>query len=310
MPKKGLGIRMIKIENLSVAFDDVEVVKKVNFEIADGEILGVVGESGSGKSVTALTMMGLVSPTAKITSGKVLFNDTVLLEAGKPKNKKLYREYQGDKMSMVFQEPMTSLNPTQKVGKQVEEMLTLHVREYESDVRKEKVLEALNSVGLHEVDKVYDSYPHQLSGGMRQRVMIAMAIILHPDLVVCDEPTTALDVSVQTQIIALLKEINQKEKNSMLFITHDLNLARRLCNRVIVMKDGEIVEALKSVQAGEATDVEVEDYTDILTFTFADGSEIQLIFEEQNWVFAEQERYRVEGLSYLRSLLDALIEGK
>ena len=234
---------MIKIENLSVAFDDVEVVKKVNFEIADGEILGVVGESGSGKSVTALTMMGLVSPTAKITSGKVLFNDTVLLEAGKPKNKKLYREYQGDKMSMVFQEPMTSLNPTQKVGKQVEEMLTLHVREYESDVRKEKVLEALNSVGLHEVDKVYDSYPHQLSGGMRQRVMIAMAIILHPDLVVCDEPTTALDVSVQTQIIALLKEINQKEKNSMLFITHDLNLARRLCNRVIVMKDGEIVES-------------------------------------------------------------------
>ena len=234
---------MIKIENLSVAFDDVEVVKKVNFEIADGEILGVVGESGSGKSVTALTMMGLVSPTAKITSGKVLFNDTVLLEAGKPKNKKLYREYQGDKMSMVFQEPMTSLNPTQKVGKQVEEMLTLHVREYEKDVRKEKVLEALNSVGLHEVDKVYDSYPHQLSGGMRQRVMIAMAIILHPDLVVCDEPTTALDVSVQSQIIALLKEINQKEKNSMLFITHDLNLARRLCNRVIVMKDGEIVES-------------------------------------------------------------------
>lgn len=233
---------MIKIENLSVAFDGVEVVKKVNMEIADGEIVGVVGESGSGKSVTALTMMGLVSDDAKITSGVVKYDDTVLLEAGKPRDKKLYQSFQGDQMSMVFQEPMTSLNPTMKVGKQIAEMLILHKKELTKEERKEMVLKSLESVGLHNIEQVYDSYPHQLSGGMRQRVMIAMATILHPGLLVADEPTTALDVSVQKQIITLLKKINDEQKNAMLFITHDLNLAKKLCDRIVVMKDGEIVE--------------------------------------------------------------------
>lgn len=232
---------MIKIENLSVAFEGPEVVKNVTLEINDGEILGIVGESGSGKSVTALTMMGLVSDTARVTSGRILFNDVVLREAGKPLDKNLYREYQGDEMSMIFQEPMTSLNPTQKVGRQVEEMLKLHTS-LTKEERKARVLETLEAVGLHNVETVYDSYPHQLSGGMRQRVMIAIAIILHPDLVVADEPTTALDVTVQNQIVALLREINEKERNAMMFITHDLNLARRICHRIAVMKDGRVVE--------------------------------------------------------------------
>ena len=232
---------MIRIENLSVAFDGTEVVKNVNLELKDGEILGVVGESGSGKSVTALTLMGLVADTAEMTSGRIVFDDVVLREAGKPVDRALYRKYQGAEMSMVFQEPMTSLNPTQRVGRQVEEILRLHTDFTREEIRT-RVLETFTAVGLKSAETVYASYPHQLSGGMRQRVMIAMAVILHPDLVVCDEPTTALDVTIQNQIIELLRVINEKEQNSMLFITHDLNLARRICHRVAVMKDGRVVE--------------------------------------------------------------------
>lgn len=275
---------MITIEDLSVNFGRTEAVRHVSLEIPDGEILGVVGESGSGKSVTALTLMGLVSEEATVTSGRIRYDDVVLQEAGKPRDKALYRRYQGDQMSMVFQEPMTSLNPTQRVGRQVEEMLRLHgmpaysqedaggrmptaevaqgkaqsvsyhVDGAESKMRfyyssqqrqemKARVLETFEAVGLREPERVYGCYPHQLSGGMRQRVMIAMAIILHPRLIVADEPTTALDVTVQNQIIDLLREINTKQHNAMLFITHDLNLARRICHRIAVMKDGRVVES-------------------------------------------------------------------
>lgn len=232
---------MIRIEKLSVTFGETEAVKELDLEIADGEILGIVGESGSGKSVTALTIMGLLSREATIPSGKIYMGEELLLKAGKPQDKEGLRGYQGSRMSMVFQEPMTSLNPTQKVGGQVEEVLVLHTQ-MEAKERYERVLEAFESVGLRDVEKVYDSYPHQLSGGMRQRVMIAMAIILHPNLLIADEPTTALDVRVQNQIVEVLRDINRKQKTSMLFITHDLNLARRLCHRIAVMKDGYLVE--------------------------------------------------------------------
>lgn len=262
---------MITIEDLSVNFGRTEAVRHVSLEIPDGEILGVVGESGSGKSVTALTLMGLVSEEATVTSGRILYDDVVLQEAGKPRDKALYRRYQGAQMSMVFQEPMTSLNPTQRVGRQVEEMLRLHslpaagaahgtaqgrddfqapiegrLRLYysqqERQAMKQLVLETFAAVGLRDPERVYGCYPHQLSGGMRQRVMIAMAIILHPRLIVADEPTTALDVTVQNQIMDLLREINEKQRSAMLFITHDLNLARRICHRIAVMKDGRVVE--------------------------------------------------------------------
>ncbi len=262
---------MITIEDLSVNFGRTEAVRHVSLEIPDGEILGVVGESGSGKSVTALTLMGLVSAEATVTSGRILYDDVVLQEAGKPRDKALYRRYQGAQMSMVFQEPMTSLNPTQRVGRQVEEMLRLHslpaagaahgtaqgrvdfqapiegrLRLYysqqERQAMKQLVLETFAAVGLRDPERVYGCYPHQLSGGMRQRVMIAMAIILHPRLIVADEPTTALDVTVQNQIMDLLREINEKQRSAMLFITHDLNLARRICHRIAVMKDGRVVE--------------------------------------------------------------------
>ena len=170
-----------------------------------------------------------------------MFGDTVLAEAGKPRDKALYRKFQGEKMSMVFQEPMTSLNPTKKVGAQVEEMLLLHTQ-LSKEERYQKVCESFTAVGLKEPEKVFVSYPHQLSGGMRQRAMIAMATILQPKLIVADEPTTALDVTIQNQIIELLREINRKEKNAMIFITHDLNLAKRLCHRIAVMQNGRVVE--------------------------------------------------------------------
>lgn len=232
---------MIKIENLSVAFDELLAVNKLNLDIQDGEILGIVGESGSGKSVTALSVMGLLSSEAEIKGGSIRMGEEWLLEEGVPQNKEKLRKFQGSRMSMVFQEPMTSLNPTKKVGGQVDEVLVLHTR-MESAERYKKVLEAFKSVGLKNVEKVYDSYPHQLSGGMRQRVMIAMAIILKPQLLIADEPTTALDVRVQSQIIEVLHQINKEQKTTMLFITHDLNLARRLCDRIAVMKDGLLVE--------------------------------------------------------------------
>lgn len=230
--------QLVSVEHLSVSFGKVQAVRDVTFQIRRGEILGVVGESGSGKSVTALTLMGLLrQDRAKVEQGRIFFDGKELTGAGR-----LIREYQGNRMSMIFQEPMTSLNPTQRVGVQVEEMLKLHTG-MEKKERYRRVCESFVEVGLKNPEKIYGSYPHQLSGGMRQRVMIAMAVILHPELLIADEPTTALDVTIQNQIIALLRDINRKEQNAMLFITHDLNLARRICNRLVVMKDGRIVES-------------------------------------------------------------------
>ena len=211
------------------------------------KVICIAGESGSGKSITSLTLMGLLSKQAQVTSGKIIVDGEVLREADRPFDERLYRRFQGSRMSMIFQEPMTSLNPTKKAGVQVDEIVRLHT-DLEKEKRYEKVLETFQAVGLKDAKKVYDSYPHQLSGGMRQRVMIAMAVILHPDLIIADEPTTALDVTIQTQIVELLKDINKSEQNAMLFITHDLNLARRICHKVVVMKDG-VVQQVDTPQA-------------------------------------------------------------
>ena len=235
---------MIRIDDLTITFNGKAAVKDVSIEIRPGEILGLVGESGSGKSVTALTLMGLLNNEAKVESGTVTFNDRVLMRAGEKEDRDQLRSYRGSHMSMIFQEPMTSLNPTMKVGYQVSEQLLLHARERfaNEEERKKYVVSTFESVGLNDAENLLDKYPHQLSGGMRQRVMIAMAVILHPELIIADEPTTALDVTIQNQIVRLLKEIRERENNSMLFITHDLNLARRICTRLLVMKDGQIVE--------------------------------------------------------------------
>ena len=172
-------------------------------------------------------------------SGEILFEGTELLHA----KRSLLRQYQGNDISMVFQEPMTSLNPVKRIGWQVEESLRLHRPEMTKQERYERAIESLRNVELDQPEKVYKQYPHELSGGMRQRVMIASAMICEPRLLIADEPTTALDVTIQLQIVKLLQRLNQEKKTSILFISHDLSLVKRLCHRIVVMNKGEIVEA-------------------------------------------------------------------
>lgn len=238
---------MLKVENLSIHFEDQEanqnVVKGISFSIEDGEILGIVGESGSGKTMTALTIIGLLKKHAFLDSGNIWLDDVDLLKL----DAKQMREIQGNDISMIFQEPMTSLNPTMKIGRQVEEALRLHTKLSKQE-RREKVLKALKDVELDHPEKLIKKYPHELSGGMRQRVMIAAAIICRPKLLIADEPTTALDVNTQESILQLMKKLNQKYGMSILFISHNLRVVNEICFHVIVMKNGTIVEEGKTAQ--------------------------------------------------------------
>ena len=243
---------MLKVENLSIHFEDrserEEVVKNVSFAVENGDILGIVGESGSGKTMTALTIAGLLKKHAVLDGGRVWLDDTDLLGL----SEKEMRRVQGNEISMIFQEPMTALNPTMRIGKQVEEALLLHSRRRRRDrggrlrmerrEQRELALRALEEVELEHPEQLYKKYPHELSGGMRQRVMIAAAIVCRPKLLIADEPTTALDVRTQESILQLLKKLNRKYGMSILFISHNLRVVNTLCRRVLVMKDGQVVE--------------------------------------------------------------------
>ncbi|MBO5460177.1 MAG: ABC transporter ATP-binding protein [Ruminococcus sp.] len=248
---------MLNVKNLSISFSDrgvlEEAVKHVTFSMQQGEILGIVGESGSGKTLTALTIAGLLKANASLESGEILLEETDLLKL----SKKEWREYQGNQISMIFQEPMTALNPTMKIGRQVEEALLLHIKMSKAE-RKKLALEALEDVELENAEDLYNKYPHELSGGMRQRVMIASAIISRPKLLIADEPTTALDVNTQESIIQLLKKLNQKYQVGILFISHNLRVVKSLCENVLVMKDGCIIERGR---ADEIFDNPQEEYT-------------------------------------------------
>ena len=186
-----------------------------------------------------MAIAGLLRRHDMKKSGEILFEGTELLHA----KRSLLRQYQGNDISMVFQEPMTSLNPVKRIGWQVEESLRLHRPEMTKQERYERAIESLRNVELDQPEKVYRQYPHELSGGMRQRVMIASAMICEPRLLIADEPTTALDVTIQLQIVKLLQRLNQEKKTSILFISHDLSLVKRLCHRIVVMNKGDIVEA-------------------------------------------------------------------
>ena len=186
-----------------------------------------------------MAIAGLLRRHDMKKSGEILFEGTELLHA----KRSLLRQYQGNDISMVFQEPMTSLNPVKRIGWQVEESLRLHRPEMTKQERYERAIESLRNVELDQPEKVYKQYPHELSGGMRQRVMIASAMICEPRLLIADEPTTALDVTIQLQIVKLLQRLNQEKKTSILFISHDLSLVKRLCHRIVVMNKGDIVEA-------------------------------------------------------------------
>lgn len=212
-------------------------VKGVSFDMEKGDILGIVGESGSGKSTMGLALMMQLPHTAVFT-GNVIFKDRDIV----PMTFDELRKIKGNEISTVFQEPMTSLNPLIRVGKQVEEILKIHDRTLSKEVRKEKVLRMFRNVELENPEEVYSKYPHELSGGMQQRVMIAMALMNHPDLLIADEPTTALDADVQTQILELLKSINERYGTSIILISHDLRVVRQLCRKTLVMYQGEIVE--------------------------------------------------------------------
>ena len=230
---------MLEVKDLHVKFHsrDREAVGGVSFTIQDGEILGLVGESGSGKSVTAMSIAGLLPRKQCDYSGEILLDGTDLLHA----DRALLRKVQGRDGGVVFQEPMSSMDPLMKVGRQVEEVLRLH-SDTPLQERRRMALEVLAAVELPDPEGVYDKYPHELSGGMLQRAMIAAAIIIRPKLLLLDEPTTALDVTIQAQILELLKKLNRESGISMLFISHNLNVVRKLCTRVAVMQRGLLVE--------------------------------------------------------------------
>ena len=227
---------ILKIENLSVSFGNNAAVKNVSFGINKGETVALVGESGSGKSITALATVNLIDQAANI-SGSVKYCEKEIINS----NSKDLRKIRGNDISFIFQEPMTSLNPLHTIERQLSESLKLH-QGLKGPKVLEKILDLLAKVGIDEAHKRVTNYPHQLSGGQRQRVMIAMALANKPDLLIADEPTTALDVTIQAQILELLAKIQKSEGMGMLFITHDLSVVRRIADRVCVMKGGEIVE--------------------------------------------------------------------
>ena len=236
------GTHLIEVKDLSVSFrigrNNIEAVRGVSFHIDKGETVALVGESGSGKSVTALSILQLLPyPKAFHPTGSIKFNGQELL--GAP-DKELQR-IRGNKISMIFQEPMTSLNPLHTVEKQIAESLFLHRHVTKAQARA-RVLELLHLVGIKEPEKRLGSFPHTLSGGQRQRVMIAMALANEPDLLIADEPTTAVDVTIQAQILKLLEEIQKRMGMAILFITHELGIVRKLANRTYVMYQGKLVE--------------------------------------------------------------------
>lgn len=234
--------KLLEVKNLKTYFFTEEgVVKAVNdvsFEVGEGETLGLVGESGCGKSVTSLSIMKLIpNPPGKIISGQILFNGIDIVNI----SEKDMHQIRGNKISMIFQEPMTALNPVFTVGHQIQEVFTLHQKISKKEA-KEKTIELLRIVGIPEPEKRYHQYPFELSGGMRQRVMIAMALTCNPKLLIADEPTTALDVTIQAQILELIKEMQQKFNSAVILITHDLAVIAETVDNVAVMYAGVIVE--------------------------------------------------------------------
>ncbi len=232
---------MLEVRDLNIEFHDHSIPETVVYDfdlvMEEGDIVGIVGESGSGKTMSALAICGLLSRHDMRKRGQILFQGKELLTCSRQE----MRELQGDDIAIIFQEPMTSLNPVMKIGWQVEEVLKLHTQMTKKE-RYERAIWALREAELPFPEKVYEQYPHELSGGMRQRVMIAAAIVCRPKILVADEPTTALDVTIQAEIIELLQKLNREYKTGILFISHDLSLVRKLCKRVVVMQNGYIVE--------------------------------------------------------------------
>jgi len=229
---------LLSIKNLSVetAYDSRTLVNNISLDIEKGEAIGVVGESGSGKTLSALSILGLLPRGVQISSGSIVYNGNDLVTS----NSETLRSIRGREISMIYQDPMTALNPVMKLGDQLREVIDSH--QPKSPDINQMIFDAFKEVGIPDPDRAFHSYPHEFSGGMRQRVMIAMALILSPELLIADEPTTALDVTIQQQILALVLEERRKRNMSMLWITHDLGVVANLVDKVVVMYAGRIVE--------------------------------------------------------------------
>jgi peptide/nickel transport system ATP-binding protein len=240
--QQDVTLPLLSVENLRIGFSGQEAVHGVSFQIAPGETLGLVGESGSGKSATSLALLRLLPPSATVSGSMRFTRADSVVEDLLSLPEEAMRRHRGQSIAMIFQEPMTALNPVMKVGRQIGEALLAHSpRMARKDVR-ERVLAAMREVALPDPERRMDDYPHQFSGGQRQRIVIAMALINKPRLLIADEPTTALDVTVQAQILDLLKVLKQEHNLSMLFISHDLAVVGQVADRVAVMRHGEIVE--------------------------------------------------------------------
>ena len=233
---------LLRLDDLHTSFFTkqgvVRAVDGVSIDIPAGKTVGLVGESGCGKSMTAMSIMGLVSRPGKITGGSILFHGEDLLQL----SPRARRQMCGDKISIIFQEPMTSLNPVMTVGSQVREAILTHRRDISKAQAREQVLDLFRQVGIPDPERRYASYPHQLSGGLRQRVMIAMAMACSPDLLIADEPTTALDVTIEAQILHLMRKLQRDHGTSILMITHNLGVVAEICDYVYVMYAGKVVE--------------------------------------------------------------------
>lgn len=236
-----MGERILDVNNLEINFHtyagDVKAIRDVSFHLDKGETLAIVGESGSGKSVTTKSLMGLLANNAKVVGGSIMFHGEDILK----KSEKQMQGVRGKDIAMIFQDPMTSLDPTMKIGRQIAEPLMKH-KNVEKKKALAQALEILKLVGIDNVEERINEYPHQFSGGQRQRIVIAIALVCYPEILIADEPTTALDVTIQAQILDLMKELQQKIETSIIFITHDLGVVAGMADRVAVMYAGQIVE--------------------------------------------------------------------
>ena len=232
---------LLQVKDLEVSFftnaGEVKAVRKISYDLKFGEVIGIVGESGSGKSVSSYALMGIIPEPGKVIGGDIIFDGEKILE----KTEGDLQKIRGKDVGMIFQDPMTSLNPVFTVGHQIEESLKRHT-ELNKIQRTERIIELLKLVGINQPEKRVKQYPHELSGGMRQRIMIAMSLACNPKLLIADEPTTALDVTIQAQIIELLKELKEKINMSIIFITHDLGVVADICDKIAVMYAGTVVE--------------------------------------------------------------------
>lgn len=233
--------KILEVKDLSVSFQTnngiVNAIRGINFDLYEGETLAIVGESGSGKSVSTRAIMGIISSNGRCDSGEIIFNNQDITKL----NEQNLQKIRGKDIAMIFQDPMTSLNPVMTIGKQISESMIKHQNMSKSEA-KEKAIELISLVGISNPEERYNQYPHQFSGGMRQRIVIAIALACNPKILICDEPTTALDVTIQAQIIELINELQKKTGVSVIFITHDLGVVANVADRVMVMYAGRVVE--------------------------------------------------------------------